>query len=692
MSSFILEIGSEEIPSRFLKNQAKDIVAMFETALDEAGLKHGAISSWETPRRLTVRIDDLADSQSERDEIILGPPAKIAFDAQGQPTPALQGFAKTNGVAVDDVFRQQTDKGEYIAIRKHEGGRGAREILAEICPAVIQGLNFPKSMRWGSYKISYARPLRWIVALLDDEVVPFSVGPVESGRKTHGHRVHGAGEANVASVDDYAGVLEEKCQIILDPAKRREKIISGGNRQAEVKGARIQWEDGLLEEVEGLVEHPVALLGDFDPSYLEIPEEVLLTSMRSHQKSFGVRRPDGALAPHFLTVLNLAPEDMDTVKRGWERVLRARLEDARFFWRSDLSENFGKWLEKLDHVIFIGPLGSMGDKGRRLEKLCAWLSANAHAGDVQLAARAGKLAKADLVSGMVGEFDDLQGIMGGIYARKWGENEEVAEALQEQYLPAGPDSPLPATPLGAILSIADKADTLAGCFGLNKIPTGATDPNGLRRCALGIIRILLNQSWNISVKELFAEARKLYADKKWVLSPDEALSKLDDFFAARLRNYFINQGYNVLLVDAALASGSFRVTDCKARLDALTAFSKQPDYEKNVQTLKRLENIAKKAEAGDIAAWDAALLQEEAEKELAATLNTLLPELDALLSKDDYAGALQKLGAARGPVDNFFDKVMVNCEDEKLRRNRLGLLNALRKRFNDIAEFSLLQI
>lgn len=692
MANFILEVGSEEIPSRFLKNETREFVALFEKALDHARLAHGPIKAWETPRRLAVRIDNLADMQTAGEEVIMGPPVKIAYDKGDKPTPALLGFLKNNNVSQDAVFHQSTDKGEYIAIRKKTGGKSAEEILAEICPQIIASLNFPKSMRWGSYHTTYARPLRWIVALLDDKVVPFAMGPVSSGRATFGHRVHSRGPIEIASVDAYADTLENKCHVTLDPAGRREKIIAGGNSQAAQKGATVQWEDALLEEVEGLVEHPVPLLADFDAAYLEIPEEVLLTSMRSHQKSFGIRNASGQLAPHFLTVLNITPVDMDVVKKGWERVLRARLEDARFFWRADLSESFDKWLDKLENVIFIGPLGSMGEKSRRLEKLCAWLAEYAGLEDQSLASRAGKLAKADLVSGIVGEFDTLQGIMGGIYAEKAGENPEVAMAIKEQYLPAGPDSPLPASILGSILSIADKADTLAGCFGLNKIPTGAADPNGLRRCALGIIRILLERNWNINVRELFARARELYGEKQWVLSPEDALAKLDEFFTARLRNYFLSQGYNVLMVDATLAAGAFRVPDCKARLDALTAFSARPNYEKNVLTFKRLENITKKSDIGEECAYKHALLPEEAEKNLAMALDELLPALDSDIEKGDYAAALQKLEQTRQPVDAFFENVMVNCEDEELRKNRLAMLNALRKSFGNIAQFSLLQI
>ena len=438
------------------------------------------------------------------------------------------------------------------------------------------------------------------------------------------------------------------------------------------------------------------LLGDFDPAYLEVPAEVLLTSMESHQKSFGIEGPDGRLMPHFLTVLNLTPRDMAVVKHGWERVLRARLEDARFFWHQDLRESLDTWLEKLEHVIFIARLGSMADKTRRLESLCRWLAETTAAGrvDADDAARAGRLSKADLVSGMVGEFDTLQGIMGGIYAARKGESAVVAQALREQYLPAGPDSPLPSSLAGALLSLADKADTLAGCFGLGMIPTGAADPNGLRRCALGIIRIMLEFDLRLDVRALFARAQELYGDRQWKIGRDEALDKLLEFFTARLRNYWQSHGEDTLLVDAALGAGLADVPSCAARLDALRDFSRMPGYAAAVQTFKRVSNILRKqGDDGALAlTWEASLLREAPEKALAATLDELLPRLDALQEKGDHAAVLAALEEVRPAVDAFFDGVMVMAEEAAVRANRLAMLNALGSRFARLADFAALQI
>ncbi|MGV7004843.1 glycine--tRNA ligase subunit beta [Desulfovibrio sp. QI0442] len=694
MATFVLEIGSEELPSRFLAPEEGELASRFSGALDEAGLEYGALRVMSTPRRAVVIVEDLNPVQVEKEEVVSGPPVRVAYDAEGKPTKALEGFVRTNACALEDVFRVETDKGEYVAVRKRTGGASAAGLLADICPTVITALSFQKRMHWGSYSLAYARPLRWILALLDDAVVPFTVGPMTSGRETSGHRIHGAGPFAVAHANEFLATLAGPCAVTIDPAQRRNGIIEGGNAQAAAAGGKVLWKDSLLDEVQGLAEHPVPLLADFDPAYLEVPREVLLTSMESHQKSFGIEGANGELLPHFLTVLNITPEDMGVVKRGWERVLRARLEDARFFWQADLRDTFDHWLQKLDTVIFIGGLGSMGDKTRRLEALCRWLAESCAPELADDAARAGRLSKADLVSGLVGEFDTLQGIMGGIYAGRKGESKAVAEALGEQYLPAGPDSPLPKSLAGALLSMADKADTLAGCFGLGMIPTGAADPNGLRRCALGIIRIMLEFGLAVDVRQFFAMAQQLYGDRQWKLAPHDALDKLMEFFAARLRNYFMSQGQDTLLVDAALGAGAEDVKDCGARLAALAAFSQAADYEAAVQTFKRVANILRKQgqteELSDH--WDPALLREDAEKALASTLEEMLPRLDALWAAHDHAAALACLSAVRPAVDAFFAGVMVMCDDADLRRNRLSMLHGLGSRFARLADFSALQM
>ncbi len=696
MSTFVLEIGSEELPSRFLPLERAELQERFAQALDENMLAHGGIRVFTTPRRAVVIIDNLAAVQSEKEEIVSGPPIRVAY-TDGKPTKALEGFARTQGVALSDVFTLKTDKGQYVAVKKTLGGLTAGELLATICPTVIMALPFAKRMRWGAYSLAYARPLHWLLALLDGEVVPFSVGPVASGRKTYGHRVHGRGPFVVDDATAYSSILSEKCGVMLDQAERRAVIVREGDKLAAAVGGKIIWNEPLLEEVEGLVEHPLPLLGIFDSSYLEVPQEVLLTSMESHQKSFGVIGDDGKLKPYFLTVSNITPDDIEVVRHGWERVLHARLEDARFFWRADLHEEFNTWLKKLDSVIFIGGLGTMGDKTRRLEQLCRWLAEQCKPGDSDLAvdaARAGRLSKADLVTGLVGEFDTLQGVMGGIYAEHKNEPPTVSAALKEQYLPAGPDTPVPSTLVGAILSIADKADTLVGCFGLDRIPTGAADPNGLRRCALGIIRILTEFKLSVDVRALFARALELYGKREWKLDTEVALDKLTEFFAGRLNHHLQADGHNVLSVDAVLRVGVNDVPDALMRLAALEDFQKSEDYATSVQTLKRVSNISQKQAKKEAIPeqWDTALLAETAEKKFSDVLGALLPELDRDLTARKYAGVLAALKKVRPEVDAFFDNVMVMCEDPNVRRNRLAMLCSLAARFSVLADFSVLQI
>ena len=694
MATFVLEIGSEELPSRFLPGEEEFLAQAFAAALDEKALQHGAITTCSTPRRAIVRIDAVSERQEEREEEVMGPPAKVAFK-DGAPTKALEGFCRTNNVTVQDAYQVKTPKGVYMAVKKHVGGGSALDILAEICPDIISRIPFAKRMRWADHDFAYARPLQWIVALLDEAVVPFAVGPMESGRETYGHRIHGRGPFAVNRAEDLLCVLKEQGGLVPEGDERRRMIVEDATAQASAIGGTILWDEGLLQEVVGLVEHPVALLADFDTKFLEVPREVLITSMQSHQKSFGVEDAQGTLLPHFVTVLNLTPEDLSVVKHGWERVLRARLEDARFFWHEDLKASFDMWLEKLEHVIFIRGLGTMGDKSRRLEALCSWLASVCAPELGESAARAGRLAKADLVSGMVGEFDTLQGIMGGIYAGQWQEDDRVAQALKEQYLPAGPDSPLPQSLCGALLSIADKADTLAGCFGLNLIPSGTADPNGLRRCALGIIRILRHFGLSLDVQELLARAQMGYGEREWKIAPSECLDKLMDFFRGRLRNYYQNLGVNTLLVDAALGSDCRTVKGVDERIEALKVFSQGADYTSSVQTFKRVANIVAKQQAAGAsipARWRKSLLEEEAEKALDKVLEEALPVLDHLWGSHDYTGMLNQLDTLRPAVDNFFDHVMVACEDEALRGNRLSMLKALADRFSLVADFAALQI
>lgn len=702
MAEFILEIGTEEMPARFVPKLAAELEGVFAKSLDEAMVENGGVKCYATPRRITAHVASIALKQHQEEETVTGPPTRIAYDAEGNLTKAGQGFAKTQGVSEDALFKMETGKGEYLAAKKTVGGGNTVDILPDICIKGIESLSFPKKMHWGDYDFTFGRPLRWLLALLDDQVVEFTVENLTTGRETRGHRVMGHGPHVVNSTADYFSVIKNDCKVVIDPEERKKTIIAEGDRLAKELGGEIVWHAGLLEEVANLVEYPKPLIGDIDALYLELPREVLLTSMQSHQKSFGVQGPDGKLMPHFLTTLNIEPLDVALVKKGWERVLKARLEDARFFWEADCKVEFETWLDKLENVVFLGPLGSVGDKSRRIETLCGKLaevlgeSKSIMPGEIEKYAMAGRLAKADLVSEMVIEFDSLQGKMGGIYAELAGKGDIVSQGIYEQYLPAGPDTPVPSSLAGALVSMADKVDTMAGCFGLGKVPTGANDPYALRRCALGISRIIMEHELDVDLDVLLREAQGAYADVKWKVEQPEAFVKLKDFFGQRLRALFIGHGFETRVVDAALGAGFNDIRTLKARLKALSEFSKEADFEQAVLTFKRASNIIRKQgnEAGQTltGSYDADLFEGEHEQSFGSKLEEIAPRFDDLWESGEFGGLFGLLGELRPSVDGFFDNVMVMCDDADIRLNRLNLLKALVDRLSRLADFNALQV
>ena len=693
MSHFVLEIGVEEMPARFLPLLDRELRERFEALLGEAGLDFGCVGTFSTPRRLVVDITGLADVQKTEEIVVSGPPVRIAIDADGNPTKAGLGFARSQSVEFDQVYVEKTEKGEYLALKKTVGGRAAGEILAETCASVLPHLTFPKKMQWIGRECTFGRPVRWLMALLDDAVVTFDFAGLTAARETRGHRVMGPGPFAVPHADDYARILLEQGRVVLAAADRKAAIRTDGDRLAAEVGGTVEWSESLLDQVANLVEYPRAMLGGFHEKFLELPAEVLLTSMETHQKSFGLRGPDGKLLPYFLTAANIESREPALVRKGWERVLRARLEDARFFWEADCGATFDRWLDKLDKVIFIGPLGTMGDKTRRLEKLAASIASRVSPALAVDMARAGRLSKADLVSEMVYEFDDLQGKMGGIYARMKGEGETVAQALYEQYLPAGQDSPLPESMAGAILSLADKLDNLAGCFGLGMMPTGAADPYALRRNALGVCRIILELGLTLDISVLLREAQAGYADVAWKLQPEEALDKLMDFFGQRLRAFWNAQGVETLVLEAAMAPGFADIFETWRRVKALGDFSREADFEASVLTFKRAANIIRK-QAGQELSGEVRddLLENDAEKAFRETLRKVEPEWARLAEAGDYPGMLALLGTLRPVVDGFFDGVMVMCDDAALRTNRLNLLQRLVSTLGRVADFGKFQV
>ncbi|MFW5836974.1 MAG: glycine--tRNA ligase subunit beta [Desulfovibrionaceae bacterium] len=696
MPEFVFEIGTEEMPARFAPQLRREAAEVMARLLDEARLAGETPRADVTPRRIAIQVAGIPAAQPREEEVVTGPPARIAFDEAGKLTKAALGFCRSQGVEPSDLYTMSTDKGDYLAAKRQAGGGAALDILPDVCLKLLNSLSFPKRMRWGATDFAFGRPIRWMLALLDDEVVSFDLAGMRSGRKTYGHRVMGPGPWDVPEASAYAGIVRDQGGVVLSEVERREAIVTRGDQLAAEQGGAVVWKPGLLDEVAGLVEYPRPVLGRFDPDFLELPREVLLTSMESHQKSFGVQKPDGSLLPFFLCTLNLNPRDLDLVTKGWERVLKARLEDARFFWRADLGAGFDLWLDKLENVTFIGPIGSMADKSRRLERLAGLLAARVAPQAAEPAARAARLAKADLDTEMVGEFDSLQGIMGGVYAGRMGETVDVAEAVAEHYLPAGPDSPVPATTAGALAAIADKADTLAGCFGLDMIPTGAQDPYALRRQALGVCRILMECELRLGLDEIVSAAQEGYGVVEWKKQPEEVFGLLMDFFGQRLKALFTGQGFETRIVEAALGAGFSDVWALRGRIAALDDFKRQDGFEQSVLTFKRAANIIRKQ--GDEAGAkldgvvDEALLAEEQEKALAAKIAEVAPRFESMWEADDFPGLLDVLGELRPAVDDFFDHVMVMAEDGSLRRNRLNLLQSLVSRLSRVADFNALQV
>ncbi len=696
MAQFILEIGIEEMPARFLTDLESNMSRLCSEKLKDQDINYGKINLFSSPRRLAVWIDQIFLKQEERQEIINGPPFNMAYTEDGQLTKAGQGFIRSQGVETNQVFIRDTEKGKYLAVQKMVGGEETISLLPEICSQIIHQLPFSKKMRWNSSGFEFGRPIRWIMALLDKEVVPIKVANLTADRWTWGHRVMGQGPWKVDQADNYFQVIEEKGRVVLDRKKRRDIIVDLGQRLAQEKGGSVIWSQGLLQEAASLVEYPKPVLGRISSKYLELPREVLLSSMEGHQKSFGVEDKEGQLLPYFLCTLNLEPKDLDLVRRGWERVLKARLEDAAFFWKTDTKASLEDWLEELYKVVFLGPLGNMGQKTERLTELSSFLSQERDLTKQEDFLRAAKLAKVDLVSEMVGEFDNLQGIMGSIYARQKGEKETVSRAIYEQYLPTGPDSPVPSTLGGAILSVADKIDNLTGCFGLNMVPSGTQDPYALRRQALGVVRITLEHNLRYKLDELLEKSFDIYGLVDWKLSRQETVEALKDFFAHRIRAYYTGQGYGTLIVEASLKAGMNNLCTLDLRLKALNDFSKKEDYEQAVLTFKRVDNIIRKQ--GDKAPkpldghYQQDKLVEVQEKELADKIEEMDQRWEQMWAEENFDQLLALLRELRPFVDNFFNQVMVITDEDNLRQNRLNLLQKLVNRLSPLADFSALQI
>ena len=683
MPQLLLELFSEEIPARMQAQAARDLERMARERLAEAGLLPEALTAFAGPRRLTLVAEGLPPAQSDRTEERKGPRANA-------PDQAIEGFLRSTGLSRGELIERD---GVYFAVIARKG-RPTAEIIAEMVDGIVRGFPWPKSMTSGTGKLRWVRPLRRILCLFDGEVVPFQIDGIPSGDLTQGHRFMGSKQAiRVRTFDDYAEGLAANF-VVLDPTERKARITEAARTLCFARNLELVEDEGLLEEVGGLTEWPVPILGDMDPEFLDLPPEVIRTSMRVHQRYFAVRDPEtGGLAPHFVVAANIqATDGGKTIAEGNARVLTARLKDARFFWENDKAPaadgtaNFDRWLEKLKGVTFHAKLGTMAERVERIEALAREIAPLVGA-DPEAAARAARLAKADLASGMVGEFPELQGVMGGYYAREAGLPDEIADAVRDHYKPVGPSDAVPAVATTAAVALADKLDILAGFFAIDERPTGSRDPFALRRAALGVIRIALENRLRFRLGDVVRRASVPQA-----LPVEQLLA----FFADRLKVQLREDGRRHDLVDAVFALGDDDLVRIVARVGALDGFLHTEDGKNLLAGNKRAANILK-AEAkkhpeeaeGYAGAVDAGLLSEPAEKALHTALAAAAPKVAAELEAERFEAAMAELSSLRGPVDEFFDRVLVNADDAAVRQNRLRLLSAVQRAMGQVADFSL---
>ncbi len=688
MSDFLLEILAEEIPAGVLSQARSDLLRGLADALAAERIE-GTFFAHSTSRRLVLFSRDLPEAQQDHEVEAVGPSLKVAYDAEGRPTRAAEGFAKGQGVAVEALRVVSTPRGEYVSVRKVVEGRFTSEVLSEAVPAVVGKMSFPRMMRWGEGRHNWIRPVHSVICLLDGLVVPFSLFGVETGRTTFGHRTLAPGRIVVTGVDDYLAKLRAA---FVEPdygARRRALAEKAGALAAEAGGTAVD-DPALLDTLGHLVEWPGLIRGSFDPAYLELPEEILVTAMREHQKVLPTREASGALGAHFLAVADHTGDPKGHIVRGNEWVLNARFADARFFWDDDGRVPLEERVPRLARLSFQEKLGDTLRKTERVEALAQRLASDLGLVDEAPAvARAARLARADLVTDMVREFPDLQGVVGGLYARRDGENEAVWQAVYDHYLPAGADDALPRHTVGRVVALADRLDTLSGFFALGLVPTGSRDPYALRRAALGVVRILLEGRLRVDLPAAIAAARRLHDVPG--TAPEEVVATLHPFLLERLRFLLERRGYRNDEIESVLTTDCPDVTDAAERVAAVAAVRRQPDFGPLALAFKRVQNILSQAGFSAGGELDPALMSDDAERQLAGDFYQAKGILDELVETRRYEEALSVMASLGPSLDRFFVDVMVLVEDEAVRRNRLSLLAAMRDQFFRVARLSEIQ-
>ncbi len=687
---FLVEIGTEELPPKALRGLMDAFASGFEAALDEARLAHGDVHAYASPRRLALVVDALADSQPDRELTQKGPPVSVAFDDDGNPKPPAIAFAKKCGVDVADLGRSKTDKGEWLSFDLVERGQPADELLPGLVEKALAQLPIPKLMRWGDSDHEFVRPVHWIILLHGDAVIDKPVLGITAGNTTRGHRFHSKGDVTIKSPADYLVQLEEH-HVIADFEKRRALVEDGVEKAAADAGGAIVDGDNLYDEVAALVEWPVPLLGRFEDKFLELPREVVVSTLSGHQRYFPVADEAGALMPLFVTVANLDSPEPDKVRDGNERVIRPRLADAAFFWDTDRRHGLAQHIDRLDAVVYQRGLGSLRDKSVRTGALATTIAA-ALGHDTKTVARAASLMKCDLLTGMVGEFPELQGTMGRYYAIADGESDAVANAIGEHYQPRFAGDALPASIDGRILAVADKLDTLAGIFALGKKPSGNRDPFGLRRAALGVVRILVEAELDLDLPVMIGAAIDAQPEAKG--DRGELAHELYTFITERLRRYFLDRDTSLATetFDAVMAREPASLVDFDQRLHAVQDFLGLDEAESLAAANKRIANILRQADAAADGSVAENLLEDGAERALFKALSNVSKTVAPKLGERQYTDALRELAGLKEPVDSFFDDVMVMVDDESVRNNRLAMLSQLRALFLDVADISRLSI
>ena len=687
MDTLLLEIGAEEIPAGYIQPALDAMAHNLLKRLDGARIGHGQARTCGTPRRLTVTVDQVAPMQETITENLMGPPEKIAFDDTGKPSVPAVKFAQKTGVPVNRLKVVQTDKGRYLSARKTNRGQATVKLLKTILPEVILATPFPKSMRWADLSIQFARPIQSIVALYGTKLVSFSLGGrIKSGRQALGHLFMNPGKVTIPSPETYQETMAS-VNVVVDIAKRRQMTATAVADAANAMGGQVLPDDELLDIVTNLVETPIATAGKFDDIFLDVPKEILITAMREHQKYFAVIDTSGKLMPGFIAVNNTRTRDMGLVATGHERVLRARLSDARYFYTADVKVPMQVWVEKLKRVLFQAKLGSMYDKVMRVKTVAGWLADAVNPTEKERVTRAAYLCKADLVSQVVGEFAKLQGIMGRIYAQAAGEAPDVAVAIEEHYRPTHSGGQLPETETGALLSIAEKIDSICGCFSVGLIPTGAADPYALRRQGIGILQIMRSRNINVSLAELVEKGVSLFADKS-TQPPAQIAAAVLTFLTNRLSRLLADEGLSKDIIAAVTSVSADRIPDVERRVNALEKLKGNPGFEPLAAAFKRVENILKKSTETEAAPVNPALFAHASEGALHAACQTATAQVDRLMGQGDLDSALGAIAALRDPVDAFFNDVMVMADEDDVRRNRLALLASISAIFGQIADFS----